>query len=94
MNDRLFETLDPTTRAFEQDGRRYLVTDTVGFIRRLPHELVEGFAATLEETLLADLILHVVDASAPDPRLEETIERGRGRARRDRRERTSRPSSS
>ena len=56
VNDRLFETLDPTTRAFEEDGRRYLVTDTVGFIRRLPHQLVEGFAATLEETLLADLV--------------------------------------
>ncbi len=73
VNDRLFETLDPTTRAFEQEGRRYLVTDTVGFIRRLPHGLVEGFAATLEETLLADLILHVVDASASDPRLADTI---------------------
>src|SRR5205085_7827880 len=57
VNDRLFETLDPTTRAFEHDGRRYLVTDTVGFIRRLPTELVEGFAATLEETLVADLVL-------------------------------------
>ena len=71
--DRLFETVDPTTRAFEHDGRRYLVTDTVGFIRRLPHELVEGFAATLEETLVADLVLHVVDASAPEERLGETI---------------------
>ena len=50
-------------RAFEHDGRRYLVTDTVGFIRRLPHQLVEGFAATLEETLVADLVLHVADAS-------------------------------
>src|SRR5207247_4589781 len=50
VDDRLFETLDPTTRGFEHDGRRYLVTDTVGFIRRLPHQLVEGFAATLEET--------------------------------------------
>src|SRR6195256_6143682 len=69
VRDRLFETLDPTTRAFEQDGRRYLVTDTVGFIRRLPHQLVEGFAATLEETLAADLVLHVVDASAADQRL-------------------------
>src|SRR5262249_38934925 len=66
VDDRLFETLDPTTRGFEQDGRRYLVTDTVGFIRRLPHQLVEGFAATLEETLVADLILPVVDASAPE----------------------------
>src|SRR6185312_2330127 len=49
VRNRLFETLDPTTRAFEFDGRRYLVTDTVGFVRRLPHQLVEGFAATLEE---------------------------------------------
>jgi GTPase len=73
VDDRLFETLDPTTRAFEQEGRRYLVTDTVGFIRRLPHQLVEGFAATLEETLLADLVLHVADASLPDERLDETI---------------------
>src|SRR5436305_3393529 len=64
VDDRLFETLDPTTRGFEHDGRRYLVTDTVGFIRRLPHQLVEGFAATLEETLVADLVLHVADASA------------------------------
>ncbi len=73
VHDRLFETLDPTTRAFEHEGRRYLVTDTVGFIRRLPHQLVEGFAATLEETLVADLVLHVVDASAPDDRLEEMV---------------------
>jgi GTPase len=73
VNDRLFETLDPTTRAFEQDGRRYLLTDTVGFIRRLPHQLVEGFAATLEETLVADLVLHVVDGSLPDPALDETV---------------------
>jgi GTP-binding protein HflX len=73
VDDRLFETLDPTTRGFEHEGRRYLVTDTVGFIRRLPHQLVEGFAATLEETLLADLVLHVADASLGDDRLEETI---------------------
>src|SRR5262245_28707795 len=73
VDDRLFETLDPTTRSFEQDGRRYLVTDTVGFIRRLPHQLVEGFAATLEETLVADLVLHVADASASDERLEEHL---------------------
>jgi GTP-binding protein HflX len=71
VNDRLFETLDPTTRAFEHDGRKYLVTDTVGFIRRLPTQLVEGFAATLEETLVADLVLHVVDASADDERIDE-----------------------
>jgi GTP-binding protein HflX len=71
VNNRLFETLDPTTRAFEHDGRKYLVTDTVGFIRRLPTQLVEGFAATLEETLVADLVLHVVDASVDDDRLDE-----------------------
>jgi len=66
VQDQLFHTLDPTTRGFEFDGRRYLVTDTVGFIRRLPHHLVEGFASTLEETLVADVVLHVVDASAGD----------------------------
>jgi GTP-binding protein HflX len=73
VDDRLFETLDPTTRAFEHEGKRYLVTDTVGFIRRLPTQLVEGFAATLEETLVADLVLHVADASLPEDRLHETI---------------------
>jgi GTPase len=73
VHDRLFETLDPTTRGFEHDGRRYLVTDTVGFIRRLPHQLVEGFAATLEETLVADVVLHVVDGSAPEPQLEAMV---------------------
>jgi GTP-binding protein HflX len=73
VRDRLFETLDPTTRGFEHDGRRYLVTDTVGFVRRLPHQLVEGFAATLEETLVADLVLHVVDGSAPEEKLVEQI---------------------
>ncbi len=73
VRNRLFETLDPTTRGFEHDGRRYLVTDTVGFVRRLPTQLVEGFAATLEETLVADLVLHVVDASASDERLVEQI---------------------
>ncbi len=73
VHDRLFETLDPTTRGFDYDGRRYLVTDTVGFVRRLPHQLVEGFAATLEETLVADLVLHVVDGSAPEDKLVEQI---------------------
>ncbi|HET8892810.1 MAG TPA: GTPase HflX [Gaiellaceae bacterium] len=73
VRNRLFETLDPTTRGFEHDGRKYLVTDTVGFIRRLPHQLVEGFAATLEETLVADLVLHVVDGSAPEERLIEQV---------------------
>jgi GTP-binding protein HflX len=73
VDDRLFETLDPTTRAFEYMGKRYLVTDTVGFIRRLPTQLVEGFAATLEETLVADLVLHVADGSLPEDRLREMI---------------------
>ena len=73
VENRLFETLDPTTRGFEHEGRKYLVTDTVGFVRRLPHQLVEGFAATLEETLVADLVLHVVDASASEERLVEMI---------------------
>jgi GTP-binding protein HflX len=74
VDDRLFETLDPTTRGFEVEGRRYLLTDTVGFIRRLPHQLVEGFAATLEETLVADIVLHVADASVAEPRLDQMLE--------------------
>ncbi|MFM9124912.1 MAG: GTPase HflX, partial [Actinomycetota bacterium] len=61
--NRLFETLDPTTRRFTHVGRDYTVTDTVGFIRKLPHGLVEAFASTLEETLAGDLVLHVVDAA-------------------------------
>jgi GTPase len=73
VRNRLFETLDPTTRGFEHEGRRYLVTDTVGFIRRLPHQLVEGFSATLEETLVADLVLHVVDGSAAEEKVIEQI---------------------
>ena len=68
VRDRLFHTLDPTTRSFELSGRDYLLTDTVGFIEKLPHQLVEAFKATLEETVLADLILHVVDASASEER--------------------------
>lgn len=72
--DRLFHTLDPTTRAFEYQGRRYLVTDTVGFIEKLPHQVVEAFKATLEETVLADLILHVVDASSTEERLRAEME--------------------
>jgi GTP-binding protein HflX len=73
VRNRLFETLDPTTRGFEHEGRRYLVTDTVGFVRRLPHQLVEGFAATLEETLVADLVLHVVDGSVAEETLVEQV---------------------
>lgn len=74
VENRLFETLDPTTRAFDHDGKRYLVTDTVGFIRRLPTQLVQGFRSTLEETLVADLVLHVVDASLPEEQLAEQIQ--------------------
>ena len=69
VGDRLFHTLDPTTRTTRVQGRTYLVTDTVGFIRKLPHQLVDAFAATLEETKRADLLLHVVDASAPEEEL-------------------------
>jgi GTP-binding protein HflX len=73
VRDRLFHTLDPMTRAFEITGRQYLITDTVGFIRKLPHQLVEAFAATLEEALEADLILHVVDASAPEDEMSAML---------------------
>jgi GTP-binding protein HflX len=69
VQDRLFHTLDPTTRVLRTGGRDYLVTDTVGFIRKLPHQLVDAFGATLEETRLADLIVHVVDASVPEEEL-------------------------
>ena len=71
VRDRLFHTLDPTTRVLRAGGRDYLLTDTVGFIRKLPHQLVDAFGATLEETIRADLILHVVDASAPEDDLAE-----------------------
>jgi GTP-binding protein HflX len=71
VGDRLFQTLDPTTRVLRAGGRDYLVTDTVGFIRKLPHQLVDAFGATLEETRLADLILHVVDASEAEEELLE-----------------------
>jgi GTP-binding protein HflX len=69
VGERLFQTLDPTTRVLRAGGRSYLVTDTVGFIRKLPHQLVDAFGATLEETRLAELILHVVDASADEDEL-------------------------
>ena len=73
VRDRLFHTLDPTTRVLRADGRDYLLTDTVGFIRKLPHQLVDAFGATLEETIRADLILHVVDASADEEELDAMI---------------------
>ena len=64
--DQLFATLDPTTRVLDLPGRQQiLLTDTVGFIRKLPHHLIEAFKSTLEEAKFADLILHVVDASSP-----------------------------
>lgn len=64
--DQLFATLDPTTRALDLPGRQQiLLTDTVGFIRKLPHHLIEAFKSTLEEAKYADMILHVVDASNP-----------------------------
>jgi GTP-binding protein HflX len=73
VRDRLFHTLDPTTRTTEIGGRRFLVTDTVGFIKKLPHQLVDAFGATLEETRLADMLVHVVDASAPEDELLEMM---------------------
>jgi GTP-binding protein HflX len=63
VQDRLFETLDPTSRSFRHRDRDYVLTDTVGFIRKLPHQLVDAFASTLEETTLADVVLVVADAS-------------------------------
>jgi len=74
--DQLFATLDTQTRAWElADGKRVFLSDTVGFIRNLPHHLVASFYATLEEVRSADLILHVVDASHPDARLHaEAVE--------------------
>jgi GTP-binding protein HflX len=68
VEDALFATLDPTTRRTEAaDGRVYTMSDTVGFVRHLPHQLVEAFRSTLEEVADADLVLHVVDGSHPDP---------------------------
>nr|WP_221634292.1 GTPase HflX [Nocardioides luti] len=68
VEDSLFATLDPTTRrTTTNDGRVYTMSDTVGFVRHLPHQLVEAFRSTLEEVADSDLILHVVDGSHPDP---------------------------
>ena len=65
--DKLFATLDPTTRQMPiPGGGKLLLTDTVGFVRRLPHRLVEAFKATLEEAVVADFLIHVVDVSSPD----------------------------
>jgi GTPase len=70
VRDRLFHTLDPTTRTLRLDGRPHLLTDTVGFISKLPHQLVDAFGATLEETRRAELLAHVLDASAPEAQIE------------------------
>jgi len=68
VDDSLFATLDPTTRrTTTSDGRIYTMSDTVGFVRHLPHQLIEAFRSTLEEVADSDLILHVVDGSHPDP---------------------------
>jgi GTPase len=74
VKDMLFATLDTTTRRIElPDGQPLLLTDTVGFVRNLPHRLVEAFKATLEEAVLADFLLHVLDASSPEiERLHDT----------------------
>jgi GTP-binding protein HflX len=69
VEDKLFSTLDPVSRKLElPDGRQVVLTDTVGFVKKLPHQLVEAFKSTLEQTIHADLLLHVIDASQPDPR--------------------------
>ena len=70
VRDRLFHTLDPTTRTLRLGGRPYLLTDTVGFISKLPHQLVDAFGATLEETGRAELLAHVLDGSAPEEQRE------------------------
>jgi GTP-binding protein HflX len=68
VEDKLFSTLDPTTRRLDLPGGRSVTfTDTVGFIAKLPHDLVEAFKSTLEEVALADLVVHMVDAAGPDP---------------------------
>jgi GTP-binding protein HflX len=68
VEDRLFATVDPTTRRLHlPGGEPVLVTDTVGFVRKLPHQLVEAFRSTLDEVVEADLLVHVVDVSSPDP---------------------------
>ncbi|MCX6393267.1 MAG: GTPase HflX [Solirubrobacterales bacterium] len=74
IRDELFHTLDPTTRQFEHRGRAYVMTDTVGFIRKLPHQLVDAFGATLEETIHADVLVLVEDGSQPPQERQERRE--------------------
>lgn len=72
--DKLFATLDPTTRALDlDDGQQILLTDTVGFIRKLPHHLIEAFKSTLEEARYADIIVHVVDVSNPQYEIQMNV---------------------
>ena len=71
--NKLFATLDPLARRTSIDGHEVLITDTVGFVRKLPHELVDAFRSTLEETLHADLILHVIDASHPERDMQKEV---------------------
>ena len=73
VRDRLFHTLDPDDALLRDQRAQYLVTDTVGFIRKLPHALVDAFSATLEEALGADLIVHIADASVPEGELHEML---------------------
>jgi GTPase len=77
VEDALFATLDPAVRrALTPSGRAFTLTDTVGFVRHLPHQLVEAFRSTLEETAEADLIVHVVDGSDPEPEAQIAAVRG------------------
>ena len=91
VENALFATLDPTVRRAETaDGRPYTLADTVGFVRHLPHQLVEAFRSTLEEVADADLILHVVDASDADPEAQiRAVREVLGRHRRARRARAA-----
>jgi len=77
VENALFATLDPTTRrTTTSDGRVYTMSDTVGFVRHLPHDLIEAFRSTLEEVAEADLVVHVVDGSHPDPEGQLAAVRG------------------
>jgi GTP-binding protein HflX len=77
VEDALFATLDPAVRrALTPSGRAFTLTDTVGFVRHLPHQLVEAFRSTLEETAEADLVVHVVDGSDPEPEAQIAAVRG------------------
>lgn len=72
--DKLFATLDPTSRGIElPDGRKIILVDTVGFIRKLPHHLIEAFKSTLEEAVVADVLIHVIDVSDPEYKLHASV---------------------